>query len=184
MKWVCYLDMDGVLVDFVGGALRHFKKDIPRKDVRWDIEEHCGFQSGSRALFWEELGRHFWANLDWTEEGKELLAGLEEIFGDRILLMTSPCLTPGCAEGKLEWVRRNAPKHDRRVMIGPAKYLCAGPGKILIDDHDANVDKFFDEGGLCIQPPRPWNRLRSLTDDRGGFKVAVVLATARRLTGV
>ena len=161
MKPVCFLDLDGVLVDFVGGALAMHGKHIPPAEVRWDFLTQIGFDGVNDERFWAPMGRDFWAGLGWTADGRAILAAVEEAFGaEQVCLLTSPCLTPGCAEGKLDWVRRETPGYARRVLVGPCKHLLAGPRKLLVDDHDANCEAFNRAGGASVLVPRPWNTRR------------------------
>ena len=158
---VILLDMDGVLVDFVGGAYKHHRRPMPDA-VPWKIWETMGIDEKE---FWEPLGYDFWAGLDWTPDGKELVHNLQAMVGvHRIALLTSPCLTPGCAEGKLAWIKRHLPQFERQYLLGPAKQFAAGPGKILVDDHYPNVEKFREAGGQAVLVPRPWNSLGSALD--------------------
>ncbi len=181
MGKVCYLDLDGVLVDFVSGALREHNRTLPAKDVRWDFPGQIGFVQGAKdPLFWAPLGYQFWATLDWTPEGRALLAGVETIFGEEnVVLMTSPCATDGAVEGKVAWIKRRIPQYSRRFFVGPCKHLAAGPGKILIDDHDDNCAKFALGGGVALTPPRPWNMRIGESDDEGRFDVLAFLDEVR-----
>jgi|SRR5579871_246204 len=173
---VCFVDLDGVLVDFVAGALAVHGKTLARREVKWSFPEQIGFAGADDAAFWEPLGFDFWAGLGWHEDGRRLLGELERLVGaDRIALLTSPCLTRGAVEGKVEWLRRRLPRYARQFFVGPAKHLCAGPGKVLVDDHDANVDRFVGAGGRAVLVPRPWNRRAVLTDETGYFPVDFVL---------
>lgn len=165
---VVFLDMDGVICDFTAGAIAAHGRSIPPQDVRWGMEEQLGL---SPEEFWAPLDFGFWSNLSWTEEGYELLKGLELTFGENVVLMTSPCETPGGVEGKVSWIRKNLPSYSKRFFVGPPKHLAAGPGKILVDDHEVNVDKFVAHGGRALLVPRPWNRRRLETDRLGGFNV-------------
>lgn len=173
MNPVCFLDMDGVLVDFTRGAMDLHGRQVPPGQLTWNLEKALGFERPQD--FWDPLGQDFWAGLPWTSEGRYLLTQVENLFGDRVVLLTSPCLTPGCAQGKLDWVRREIPHLARRVLVGPAKHLVAGPGKVLLDDHDPNVESFRSEGGHGVLVPRPWNSRRHETCGRGGFSVARVV---------
>lgn len=171
---VCYLDLDGVLVDFVAGALAIHGADIEPGQVRWDFWTQLGMDE---SAFWAPMGFDFWAGLGWTAEGKELLHGVEAIFGEKVLLMTSGLL-PGAVEGKATWIRRELPEYTRRFFVGAAKHLTAGPGKVLLDDHDGNTDRFAAHGGRAVLVPRSWNRRRA--EAHGGrFNVPLILEELR-----
>jgi 5'(3')-deoxyribonucleotidase len=150
----CYLDMDGVLTDFTKAALALHGRSIPYDEIVWDFNEQLGIPA---KQFWAPMGFEFWANLDWTAEGKDILRYVERYFGDRVVIMTSPIPNLGCAEGKLEWLRRELPSYARKFALCPVKHLTAGPGKVLIDDSDDNLYKFRVHGGKGILVPRPWN---------------------------
>lgn len=144
------LDMDGVLVDFVAGVFRH--RGLPRVPVQWD------FVTPSE---WESFGFDFWANLELTPEAGEILRATITAFGlGNICILSSPCKTAGCMEGKLAWLRKHLPSFSRRFLFGPAKEFCAGADTVLIDDSDANVNKFGLAGGHTILVPREWNARR------------------------
>lgn len=158
MKPVIFFDMDGVLADFVGGALAaHGRTDIPHAEVTWGIEAQLGI---APADFWSVCDFDFWANLAVLDDGRKLIARAEWIAGAaNIALLTSPCDTKGCIDGKRAWIERHLPEYRRRAFFGSAKELFAGPTKVLIDDHDDNCSKFSRAGGYALQPARPWNRL-------------------------
>lgn len=176
MTPVCFLDLDGVLVDFVGGAFAAHGRSIPMPDVRWDFPSQIGFERGaSDPAFWELMGRDFWANLDWTPEGQATLEAVEKVFGhDNIAVMTSPCDTDGAVEGKVAWIKKHLPKYRRCFFVGPAKDLAAGSSKVLIDDYQANASSFVARGGLSVLPPRPWNSRKNETLDGYRFNVAAL----------
>lgn len=161
MRPVIFFDMDGVLSDFVSGALAlHGRTDVPVASVPWGIEAHLGIEP---AAFWRHMGFAFWAGLAPLPDGMKLLDHALALVGaERVGLLTSPCDTPGCVEGKRAWVERHLPGLKRRLFVGSAKELFAGPHKVLVDDHDANVDRFAAAGGAVIQPARPWNRHKAL----------------------
>ncbi len=182
MKPVVFLDLDGVLVDFIGGAFKLHGKSVPLLDVRWGFPEQIGFTGVNDPTFWAGMGHDFWACLEWTPEGKQLLEGIEEfVKPEQIALMTSLCETVGAVEGKVSWVRRNLPAYTRRLFVGPAKHLAAGPGKILVDDYNENVNRFVEHGGRAVMPPRPWNHRIGECDGQGGFDVSSVLDELAKL---
>lgn len=165
MKPVCFLDMDGVLVDFTGGAFKLHGRSIPVSEIQWDFCSQMGFDGTDDTAFWAPMGFEFWRDLDWTTEGCDLLDKIELIFGgpENVCLLSSPCKTPGCIDGKLAWIAKNAPQYSRRNLIGKPKELVASPHKILVDDYDANVEKFAKAGGRTVLIPRSWNRRRNET---------------------
>ncbi len=174
MKPAVFFDLDGVLCDFVGGALKlHNRTDVPHASIQWGIEAQLGIEP---AAFWEPLGYDFWANLEPCQDGIDLLCAVSNHVGDigRIGLLTSPCNTDGCVDGKRAWVKRHLPQFSRRLFVGSAKELFAGPSKVLVDDNDANCDKFRHAGGLVTMPPRPWNRLSELCVNGHEFDVEMV----------
>jgi len=152
------LDMDGVLVDFVGGVCKTHNKPWPYDpDVQgsWDLEPLFGIQSPE---FWAPLGYEFWAELEPYPHFREFLCALEDKFGARhICLLTSPPRTQGAIEGKLTWIRKHMPDYSRRFLIGPAKEFCASERHVLIDDSEANIAKFQAAGGQTFLVPGPWN---------------------------
>lgn len=178
MKPVCYLDLDGVLVDFVGGAFELHGKSIPPDQVRYDCWEQMDL---TEAEFFAPMGREFWANLKWTDEGPWLFRELEKIFHEEIVLVTAPCKTDGCRDGKTDWVRKHLPKYEDSLNICRAKHKLAAPSKLLVDDRQGNTDKFIARCGKAVLVPRPWNRLLGETDDKGRFDVRKVIEEVKRL---
>jgi len=74
-------------------------------------------------------------------------------------LLSCPGGDPGAYSGKYEWVCRNAPRLKGRLILADAKEAVAGPGKLLIDDRDENVDRWvWPGGGVASLVPRAWNR--------------------------
>ena len=152
----CLLDMDGVLVDFVAGAAKHHGFDPVVVD-RWDFVEKVGLTT---AQFWNPLNADFWAGLPWTPDGREILAAVEDAFGkENVCLLSSPCDTAGCMDGKLTWIREHLPGYRRRFLFGPAKEFAANGNRVLVDDSDGNAEAFRNAGGPVLLVPRPWNRL-------------------------
>lgn len=157
----CYVDMDGVLVDFVRASIAHHKLPLDPHDIPW--EYFSPFMSAQE--FYAPMGLDFWANLDWTPDGKELLAVVENYFPkDHIFLLTSPVETPGCYDGKRAWVRKHIPHYVRRFTAVNEKHGQSGPERALVDDHDHNVESFGKLGGHGVLVPRSWNKEAHLKD--------------------
>lgn len=150
------LDLDGVIIDMVGGMEKHF--DIKIKE--WPVGERLlekVFDMSPKRL-WANLGFEFWANLKWNVDGQRILTKLIMAFGEEnIVICTSPTLHPQAAAGKMAWIQNQLPDFSRRFLIGPAKEFLAHREAVLVDDFDYNVDKFREHGGHAILVPRPWN---------------------------
>ncbi len=158
---VCFLDLDGCLVNFVDAALRaHGRTLDPYPAGVWDFDKVLGIEP---AAFWAPFNGAFWESLDFLPDGKDVLAAVESICGpSNVCLLTSPCDTAGCASGKQEWIKRHLPDYKRRFLIGPPKEMLARPDAILVDDWDHNIDKWRKTDSVAVQVPRVWNRLHEI----------------------
>lgn len=152
------LDMDGVLVDFMGGACAAWEKPNPYVYGQRGSYDICGELGIHPNIFWSKLTFTFWANLKPLPWAKELVITLENAFGrDNICILTSPCGTFGCADGKISWLTKHFPEYRRRVLVGPPKHFCASPGSLLIDDYEKNIESFREHGGSAFLFAAPWN---------------------------
>jgi 5'(3')-deoxyribonucleotidase len=163
----CFLDMDGVLANFVEGACNTHYRSWPYTDInnlgKFDIEKIWGM---TPAEFWapiDKRGLNFWSDLKKMPDADAIVTLVVKKFGiNNIAILTSPSDDPSCIPGKKEWIKRYYPKLYRKIIFGGAKGLLASYNKVLIDDRDKNIDEFRDGGGLSILVPRPWNRLHDL----------------------
>ena len=168
-----FLDMDGVLVDFVGGLHRglglHYNCELyPYKAGQYDM-----FPSAVAAT----KGRHtldslhrlcytapFWANMKWDRRGREILATIEK-HTDQVYLASYPMDHPEAWAGKLWWVGENMPAYKTKLLLMTAhKHILARPDAVIIDDRDDNVDKFISAGGKGYLIPQPWNSKHEIFD--------------------
>lgn len=189
MSPAVYFDLDGVLADFVRGAMREHSKSMPMRDVRWNFWEQLGM---TEEEFWPSLGRDFFAHLNPLDDGMNLLRMVENIVpSNSIGILTSAADVRGCADGKRDWVAKHLPQYLPRLTvcqsskIAPAqKELHAGPDKLLIDDHTANVNAWVKGGGFGVLVPRPWNVRDFDCDTYGDFKPGDLLREVRTLLAV
>ena len=129
-----FLDMDGVLTDFVRATLSlRGQSDLlltwPKGER--DIHKVMGI---SKSEFWRIVdgqGADFWAalpNFEWSRD----LVDLVRQFAPMTIL-TSPSLSPSCFEGKVRWLYENFPKVDGKrfsdFLIGRPKELLAKAGR-------------------------------------------------------
>jgi 5'(3')-deoxyribonucleotidase len=156
------LDMDGVLVDFLSGAIdalnRDFNRDITIERYaeefgQWGTYDYYGI---TVQQFWESIHNtpFFWVDLQPMPWYKELYDFLLEM-GD-VTILTTPSLDPSCAMQKLQWLGKYLNIGSDAVFMGSRKYLMAGNG-ILIDDYFKNVNAFRSAGGEAILVPSNWN---------------------------
>jgi 5'(3')-deoxyribonucleotidase len=160
-----YIDMDGVLVNFVGGLCREFgiteDELIARhsKPVPWDLQTLFG---RSFSEIEAKIDEGFWYRLEkypWTDE---LVEFLTRYFPDAVVVCTSAG-KPGtsffhrAAMGKSLWVQKHFPELADSMVICYHKWHLGGPGKILLDDSEKNVLEFASQGGAGIVFPQWWN---------------------------
>lgn len=158
-----FLDLDGVLCDFQKQFNTHIQKELSL-DREYSADEFE--QEFGKNPYWEYVekwGEDFWANMPWTEDGKQLFEYVEKY--DPIIL-SAPSRDPASKTGKVKWLRSNLPEltnHSvqtkaRRgwdgvshVILNSDKYRYAtGPRDILIDDRIKNISKWDDAGGTGI----------------------------------
>jgi len=157
-----FLDMDGVIVDFMRGAHEYHKlpySSYPYPVGEWMFTKHLLMDDHD---FWSPLGYKFWAELPWMPDGHEIWRMIMDL--DPVLC-TAPTLHPGCAGGKMQWIKNNLPQMYKRVIITAAKEMCAHPSALLIDDADHNVNKWRANGGVAILVPRIWNSRHAEADN-------------------
>ena len=135
-----YVDLDGVLVDFTKGYedLSGIKPKDAEKMYANDI-----------PAFWKPIndaGYEWWANLDWTKDGKELW---NYILPHNPTILTAPSKGEACPKGKNIWVDRELGV-EIPVFIERDKYKYAEPNHILIDDTKKKIEDWVDAGGIGI----------------------------------
>lgn len=146
------LDCDGVLADFVSGALK--AHDRPEAHDDWVIWDYFRSWCPSEEAFWKPLrGAAFWFGLQAYPWAGELL----KLF-PQSAIVTAPNLDPTCIQGKLDWLRAHFGIHQDRIVLTAAKHLLAHPASLLVDDKPDNVDAFRKAGGHAVLFPQPWNQ--------------------------
>jgi len=160
-----FLDLDGVLVDFLSGLHKALKAPYSYDDYRytkgkWDMFEEipATFDKCNDCCC-----TVFWMSLKLMHDANKILDLVRCNFPDEsIYLLTTPMLNMGSWRGKAEWVEKHLPKFSKRLIITTTtKSLLAGPDSLLIDDRDQNVEEFRAAGGKTILVPRPWNKLHA-----------------------
>lgn len=158
-----YLDMDGVLADFIQGVCDklHFTNpwtenpNLPTEN----IEDALGYKS-MRDIYWNisagdpELSHDFWANLPVMEGAAKLVSDAEKIFGDDIFVLSCPAKGQfGCCPGKVSWIEKHFPQFADRYAFTRCKWAFAHRKGILIDDFCYQIARFNESGGIGIHYP-------------------------------
>lgn len=157
-----FLDLDGVLVDLVKGLCKYHQVVNPLEDPknygRYDIRHMIGV---SQESFWGVLDHDFWLDLDWTPFGPSILTEvLKYVPMEQVTILTAPTGFPHCVDGKISWINKHLPKFN--YFVGRKKAVIAGFNKLLVDDHDDNVDEWVAAGGPAIQVPLLSNRFHGI----------------------
>lgn len=157
-----FVDMDGVLVDFVGAVCRLFHKD-PEQLPEWDWSKgrslHVPLGLEKESDMWEVIDRHgpsFWASLEPYPWWRELLHWCGQL--GKTYLCSTPSLSNYSVDGKLLWIHKHLGKLFRNYIFTAApKHLLANSRSVLIDDYGSTIEKFCKAGGHGILFPQPWN---------------------------
>ena len=162
-QYQIYCDMDGVLVDFVAGAVDYItrelqegraeelKAEIGRDYITTEDIEMGGANTSKpvRDFMYKFLDDHaeFWENLPWMPGGEELWNYIAP-YNPHIL--TAP-MGYGSEIGKQAWIDKNLnPPPPEKVFMSHEKYEWAGPNNILIDDFTKNTIPWEQNGGIAI----------------------------------
>lgn len=161
-----YCDMDGVIVDFIGGVKEFMSDKIA--DYNMKNKEHSN-------AFWKKLGyinkqdpeeaRALWANLSWMPDGKQLWSYIRKY--DPVILSSPGTSSRAIIEGgKQEWIKREL--GNVKYIFEPAKWKYAAPKpgmqNILIDDTPKKLDPWVDAGGIGILHTSAAETIRQLKE--------------------
>jgi 5'(3')-deoxyribonucleotidase len=156
-----FLDMDGVLADFVDGACKAHDRPSPYIDQlaygKFEMEKLWAINANE---FWSKIDADpdFWINLKKTPEADILVERSIEWFGrESIAILSAPSMDPKCVPGKRRWMQKHYPRLAKNMIFTSAKEFLASNKNVLVDDKSSNVQHFIEAGGIGIQMPRLWN---------------------------
>lgn len=153
---IVYLDIDGVLADWVGAIEEMFDVELDRSS--YNIHGQLGL---TRSALFEELDGEFWATLPKTALADEIM--LWAATKGTVRLCTAACHeSPEAAWGRHEWCNKWYP--DVELVAIKSKYLLANGQCVLVDDVANNTDLFTAHGGRGILYPAPHNAMRNVKD--------------------
>lgn len=163
MKTQIFLDLDGIIRDFIAGCIDLFELDITHNDVKgWGAigDIVCHERGLSVEDFWESMKPDFFEFLPRTEYAETVLNITRQL---NPTILTAPTLNS--AGPTQRWIRRELPNFfdKKKYLIGPDKSSCAHRESLLIDDSDKNCTDFVKNGGDAIVFPCPWNKIGRIT---------------------
>lgn len=175
-----YCDLDGVIANFVEGAIEAADLPLTHDDVKeWDFfkpymssEEFWG-RIHAQSCFWEDLPSYPWAH--------ELVEALQG-FGD-VVFCSDPTLDDESATGKIKWLKRHGFVNpgERNYILAAEKWRLSLKDTVLIDDSFVNCQRFamgLDSYGDTVLFPQRWN------DTCGHATVDPVLAVTSELKAI
>lgn len=161
-KIIVYLDMDGVLSDWLGAACKLCDVDLNDEEIRQEIKKRNGFLDDyvDEKTLWKNIekeGVDFWTGLELFPWSKKLYNTLEKL-ADEFAILSSPgkftkIAAPAC-NGKVLWLDNHF-NNKERYIFGYKKYLCASANTILVDDSKNKIDPFIEAGGNGFLWPNP-----------------------------
>jgi len=162
-----FIDLDGVLSDWLKGCCEVCEIDAESKEFRDATKagiEVPDIKSNNitQAEMWDkivEIGSSWWEKLDrlpWADELLDMVGKYGEVafLSSPGSLNKFPKSVAEACKGKMEWIYKHF--KDVPVILCQAKYLCASPNSILIDDSAKKVDEFIDYGGKAFLWPNQY----------------------------
>jgi len=139
-KYKIFVDMDGVLTDFV----KQFNS-IGVGDSYTYEDQH-----GTEA-FWnviDKSGLRWWSEMPWMDDGKKLWNYVKNM--DVHILSAPAKRLPQSRKGKMGWVKKQLGNVDLILKDADKKQQYAKPNTILIDDLVTNIKQWNSKGGIGI----------------------------------
>lgn len=163
-----YVDLDQVLTDFD----KRLSDLVPSWDRAKDPE--------ISAEVWkkiEDAGEEFWADMDWTPQGKYLWGKLKK---HDPTILSSPSRHDSSIQGKKKWLKKHIP--DVPYIIESDKEKYAENDAVLIDDRQSNIKKWEKAGGKGILHKDADRTLKKLEDIMAREKKASMVEVMEKLT--
>ncbi len=175
-----YLDMDGVLADFVGGAVNaHGYLFMKNQLINTRTGEEVNWEAGNYNInevlgmsikdFWTPLNEDgFWLRLGHYPWAEKLIAYAQNLVGiDNVWIASSPSLSARCAKEKIMWMRQHFPCIPiQNIIITRNKWIYSEEDSVLVDDSDEVLGKWQEQDGRGILFPQWWNSAYKYIDKR------------------
>ena len=149
-KPTIYMDMDGVIANFVKGYRDAFNRNA-YEDDSFTVNQFC------------LQVPHFFRMLPINEKGFELFELLKDDY--KIVFLTTPMPEMEfCKRDKLEWILENIGEYDVRFSEKKESYVTDSES-ILIDDMEHNLKAWEESGGTAIKFPQKIDKIISIIEE-------------------
>ena len=136
-EYVIYLDLDGVLCDFMSAMRSRYPNS---SEIKKNREEYQKLVDGMDVKFWSDM--------PWMSDGKILWNFVKDM---NVEILSAPADSEASVEGKKLWVRKNlSPTIKINLSKAENKKDYAAINHILIDDKPENIDGWISEEGEGI----------------------------------
>lgn len=155
-----FLDMDGVLANWVKSVLKTFEIDVHEDEYdAWDA--HKKWVNVTDAQFWNKIENtpNFWYDIEPYEWAKDFYNKLTS-YGN-VYICTTPSRDPECYSQKVRWCVDKLGIRASSMILMKNKYFLANTNSTLIDDKIENVNKFIEHGGRGLLFKQSWNMFQS-----------------------
>lgn len=144
-KYKIFLDMDGVIVDFMSAVYKLFKLTDFREWEKMGKDKYVEIN---------KTGEKWWSEMNWLSDGKKLWNYLKDY--DVTILSAGPkdkISNAISVKGKRNWLNKNiGSSYSSNAIITTAveKQNYAAENHILIDDSPRNIRQWRSKGGIGI----------------------------------
>ncbi len=156
-----FLDMDGVIVDFMEAVYKLFKLTDFRDWEAMGKEKYTDINN---------MGEKWWSQMKWTSDGKKLWSYIKGY--DVTILSATPRDPKSRAismEGKKNWLNKNmGSSYGSNALIVTAvdKQKYASGNHILIDDSPRNIAQWKSRGGIGVLHKNTSDTIKQLKELR------------------
>jgi len=141
-RYRLYVDMDGVLTDFVR-AFRSISDDAGAKTPD-RYEDKYG-----TVVFYNLIKKHgidYWKNMNWMSDGKKLWSYVK--YKNPTILSTPFTGFKPSYDGKIAWIGKNL--GSIKYILSDKKEKYSTDNSVLIDDRQKNISRWISSGGKAI----------------------------------
>lgn len=150
-KSIIYVDIDGVVADFVKGYKNAFNRNAYNDDP-FTVQQFC------------LQVPHFFRFLPVLEKGAELIELLKDDY--KVVFLTVPMHNMDfCRRDKLEWVKENFGAEYDVLFSNKKEEYVVDEKSILIDDMDYNLKPWSDAGGTAINIKLPIDKIFEIIEE-------------------